>query len=166
MKLKYLFILFVVPLMAFSSLHKYYVSITQVEYVPEKKSLQLISRIFIDDLEDVLQARYDENLVMAYKNEDKQVDLYVEKYIRSKFGIKINGQEVPLNYIGKEYEDDIAIVYLEVENVKKISAIEITNSVLYDLYEEQQNIIRTKINSKNKSFILTRENDKAMLNYD
>lgn len=91
MKLKYLFILFVVPLMAFSSLHKYYVSITQVEYVPEKKSLQLISRIFIDDLEDVLQARYDENLVMAYKNEDKQVDLYVEKYIRSKFGIKING---------------------------------------------------------------------------
>ncbi|MCF1190730.1 peptidase E [Mangrovimonas sp. AS39] len=164
--MKYLLILFVVPLMAFSSLHKYYVSITQVEYVPEKKSLQLISRIFIDDLEDVLQARYDENLVMAYKNEDKQVDLYVEKYIRSKFGIKINGQEVSLNYIGKEYEDDIAIVYLEVENVKKISSIEITNSVLYDLYEEQQNIIRTKINSKNKSFILTRENDKAMLNYD
>lgn len=166
MKIKIALFCLILPLMAFTGVHKYYVSITQVEYVPKKESLQLISRIFIDDLEDVLQARYDENLVLAYKNEESQVEGYLEKYLRSKIGVKINGKEMPLTYIGKEYDKDIAIIYLEVEKVKTISSIEFTNTVLFDLFEGQQNIMRTKINSKSKSFILTRQNDKAMLNYD
>ena len=55
--------------------------------------------------------------------------------------------------------------YLEIEGVKEINSFEIQNLVLFDLYAEQQNIIRTNINSKNKSFILIKENDKGLLNF-
>ena len=34
-----------------------------------------------------------------------------------------------------------------------------------DVFEEQQNVVRTKIKGKNKSFILIKENDKGVLNF-
>jgi len=68
-------------------------------------------------------------------------------------------------FLGKEYEDDIALCYMEISDIKSINSVEITNSVLFELFDEQQNIIRTKINSKKKSFILIPENDKGLLNF-
>ncbi|WP_338732907.1 DUF6702 family protein [Mangrovimonas cancribranchiae] len=147
-------------------MHKYYVSVTQIEYVKEQSSVQIITRIFIDDLENVLKKRYDKNISLKYKNESEKVNYYIERYLKSKMSIKINGEEQMINFIGKEYDVDIAICYLEIEDVKSIKTFEISNEVLFDMFKEQKNVIRTNINSKNKSFILIKENDKAMLNFN
>jgi len=151
--------------LAFTAMHKYYVSVTQIEYVKNKQSVQIITRIFLDDFEDILQLRYDEELFLGPQSETNEANFYVERYLKSKMVIRINGQEKVLKYIGKEYDKDIVICYLEVEGVKNIDTFEIENGVLFDLFPEQQNIVRTKINSKNKSFILIKENDKALLNF-
>jgi hypothetical protein len=55
--------------------------------------------------------------------------------------------------------------YLEIEKVGSIKSFSVENSVLYDLFSDQKNIVRTHINDKNKSFILIPENDKGMLNF-
>ena len=163
--LKRLVVILFIPLFAFTTLHKYYVSVTQIEYVKEKKSVQIISRIFIDDLEKLLRERYDPDIILSKNDEAAKVDFYIEKYLGQKLHIKINGQDADINFIGKEYEADIVYCYLEIENIKTISSFEVTNQVLFDLYGEQQNIVRTKINDKNKSFILIKENDKGLLNF-
>ncbi|WP_417290271.1 DUF6702 family protein [Corallibacter sp.] len=150
---------------AFTSAHKYYVSITQIEYVKEQKSVQLISRIFIDDFERLLRERYDETITLSKNNEAKNAQYYIEKYLKEKIQIHINGAEVALEFIGKEYENDIMYCYLEITQVSAIKTFEIKNHVLYDLFDDQQNIIRTKINGKNKSFVLIKENDKGLLNF-
>ncbi|RSK42011.1 DUF6702 family protein [Mangrovimonas spongiae] len=147
-------------------MHKYYVSVTQIEYVKEQSSVQIITRIFIDDLENVLKKRYDENIILKYKDESGKVNDYIARYLKSKISIKINGEEQIINFIGKEYDVDIAICYLEIEGIKNIKTFEISNEVLFDMFKEQKNVIRTNINSKNKSFILIKENDKAMLNFN
>ncbi len=153
-------------MLAFTAVHKYYVSVTQIDYVEERGELQITSRLFIDDLEKLLRERYDEGITLAGENETKKVDIYLEKYLKQKIGIKINGEPKTLNFLGKEYEDDIAICYLEVSGIKSIESIEISNRVFFDIFEEQKNIIRMKINSKRKSFILIPENDKGLLNFD
>ncbi len=163
--LKKIVLVLLLPLMAFTNVHKYYVSVTQIEYVKEKKSVQIISRIFIDDFEKLLQERYDPNITLANEKEPTTVDFYIEKYLTEKFQVKINGSEASINFIGKEYEADIVYCYLEIENVSNISTFEVSNQVLFDLYSDQQNIVRTKINNKNKSFILIKENDKGLLNF-
>lgn len=163
--LKKIVLVLLLPLMAFTSAHKYYVSVTQIEYVKEKKSVQIISRIFIDDFEKLLQERYDPNITLSNEKEPTTVDFYIEKYLTEKFQVKINGSEASINFIGKEYEADIVYCYLEIENVSNISTFEVSNQVLFDLYSDQQNIVRTKINNKNKSFILIKENDKGLLNF-
>lgn len=149
-----------------SGLHKFYVSVTEIEYVKEKSSVQIISRVFVDDLELVLRKRYDSHLTLSPDNEPENVQIYLERYLKDKLQIKINGQPVQFQYLGKEHETDIVYCYLEIKNVESIKSFEITNKLLFDGFEDQQNIVKTNINSKTKSFIFTAHNDKGLLNFD
>ena len=163
---KLLIALFVLPLFGLTAAHKYYISITQINYIQESKSVQIISRIFIDDFENLLKQRYDENITLASHDELQVTDLYIERYLTEKLQITINGKSVNLIFIGKEYDADIMKCYLEIESISSIESIEIKNKILFDLYDDQQNIIKTKINSKQKSFILISQNDKAVLKFN
>lgn len=146
--------------------HEYYVSVTTVEYAKEQKSIQVISQIFIDDFEKLLRERYDENITLAIPEEDKMVDTYMSKYLEDKLKISVNGKPVNFTFIGKEYKDDITYCYLEIEKVRKIKSLEVTNKILFDVFSEQQNIVRIKMLGKNKSFLLLPDNDKCVLNFD
>lgn len=147
------------------SFHEYYVSVTRIEYVEEKTSLQIISQIFIDDFEKLIRERYDDKVVLAVKNEDPLVETYMNRYLSQKLKIEVNTKEVSFKFIGKEYKDDIVYCYLEILGIDKISTMVITNDILYDIYKEQQNIVRTKIYNNNKSFILIDGNNKGVLNF-
>ncbi|RNC85164.1 MAG: peptidase E [Winogradskyella sp.] len=168
---KYIIVLSILPLLfilfiSTKKAHEYYVSVTKIEYVKQEKALQIISQIFIDDFEKVLRERYDENITLNNGNESEMIETYMSKYLKFKLDIKVNTADVTFNFLGKEYKDDIVYCYLEIENIDAIKTIEIKNEVLFDIYPEQQNILRTKINGKDKSFILIPENNKAVLNFD
>ena len=163
---KFVLLILLLPLLAYSTAHKFYVSVTQVEYIKEKQTVQIISRIFIDDFEELIRQRYDEGITLDTSKEEIQIDFYIERYLQEKIKIKINDSIQTLVFIGKEYEDDIIYCYLEIKNISVIKSFEITNQILFDLYDEQQNIVKTNINSKNKSFILISQNDKGVLNFN
>ncbi|WP_452223296.1 DUF6702 family protein [Lacinutrix chionoecetis] len=162
---KSLLIISIIASLAFVSVHKYYVSITKIEYVEEKQSVQIITRIFTDDFERLLKERYNNNIVLASKQDETAIDNLIEKYLLSRFKISINDKTSKLNFIGKEYDEDVVQCYLEIENVKDIKSFSVENSTLFDLFSDQKNIVRTFINGKHKSFILIPENDKGMLNF-
>lgn len=164
-RFKLLLLIIILPLISFSALHKYYVSVTEIEYVNGQNSVQIISRIFIDDFESLLRNRYDERLTLTIENEDELVNYYTEKYLKEKLKITINDQPLEFNFIGKEYEEDIMLSYLEIGGVHDITSIEVTNRILFELFPAQKNIVRFKINSKNKSILLIKENDKGLLNF-
>lgn len=146
--------------------HEYYVSVTKVEYAQEQKALQIIAQIFIDDFEELIRKRYDENIVLATQDESEKVGYYMERYLSDKLHFHINGNEFSFAFLGKKYEDDIVYCYLEIEGVTEMKSLLITNDILCDLYREQENIVRTKISGKNKSFVLNKANNKALLNFN
>ncbi|MGC1204850.1 MAG: DUF6702 family protein [Flavobacteriaceae bacterium] len=164
--LKILLLVFIIPLFAFTTMHKYYISVTQINYIEDKQSVQITARIFIDDFENILRARYDKSITLAGKDEPETINTFIEKYLKEKITIKINNKATNITFIGKEYEGDIMRCYLEIEGVKSIQSIEISNKILFDLFEDQQNIIKTKINSKQKSVIQTSSNNKTLLNFN
>lgn len=154
-----------IPLLSFSSLHKYYVSLTEIEYVKEKNSVQIISRIFVDDFETVLRNRYDDSITLMEDDDNDEVNYYIERYLTDRLKITINGKPEAFSFIGKEYEDDILLFYLEIQNIENISAIQVVNRLLFDQFPDQKNIVRFKINEINKSILLIKENDKGLLNF-
>lgn len=156
------------PLLAFTIAHKFYVTVTNIAYSEKEDALQITSRIFIDDLDKTFKERYDIDSRMATDKEIKAIDTYIEKYLRSKFVIAINGNKTAYKFIGKAYENDIVVCYLELPKVKfeTIKSIEATNDLLTDMFEEQQNVVHFKLNGLKKSFVLSRSNNKGMLNLD
>ena len=158
-------ILLMLPLLTSFADHKFYVSITKMEYVKEKQAIQIISKIFIDDIEDVLQQRYDPSISLATKKESRRDIDFLKTYIDQKFDIWVNGQEVTIDFIGHEYETDVLKIYMEVTGVKELKTLEVNNEWLTELFEEQQNIIHFKSDTR-RSMILEKENPKGMLNFN
>ena len=159
-------ILFIIPLLLGAGAHKFYVSTTNMEYVPEKKSLQIISKLFIDDLENVLKERYDKKVSLATNKERAQDETYLKEYVLKKMKIWLDGEEVAIKYIGRKYEIDLVKIYLEVTPIKDFDTLEMENSLLFDLTDEQQNIVHLKRGKSRKSMIMNSDHPKRMLNYN
>lgn len=154
--------LLIIPLLAFG-IHKHYISLTKIDYIQEKKAVQITMRFFLDDIELALENRTGDTMELATKYENKLADKYLETYVRQKFRIWIDNKEMNYNFLGKEYENNEVFFYLELENIDKINTVEVENSMLFETYGEQQNYIKLSIEDISKTFILVKSNVKEML---
>ncbi len=173
-KLLVYLLLAVSPLMSFApvnkagaaSAHKFYLSVTNVEYSEKDQALQIISRIFIDDLDELLQTRYEFDAELATEDESDQAVAYIERYFNSKFRVFVNGEERPYTFLGKKYDKDLILCFLEVKDLPgdQLQSVGLQNEILTDLFEEQKNLVHFNILGNKKSVVLIRENNKGMLN--
>jgi hypothetical protein len=164
--IKFLTLCCIVVLMTSASAHKFYVSITNIEYVPKEKSLQIITKVFIDDVEATLEKRYGTKLHFDTKLETAKEGELLQKYIEQKLTISVNGKPVTFEYIGHKYDIDVVKSYMEVTGLEKFSKIEVENLLLFDAFEDQQNIIHVKTGDRRRSLILEKENPKGLLKFD
>ncbi len=155
-------ILFFWTLTSFS-FHKFYIAIYQIEYAQDKKMLQITSRIFIDDINEVLEKNYHKKTHIGEKNQSTEDIVLMNKYISDKFTIKVNGQYKALQFVSTEVENNILIGYYKITDISKIKTLEVKNSILIDLFPEQQNIIQAKLYGEKQSLLLSIDNIKAML---
>lgn len=165
MKKRFLLLLAVLGLSSFSEAHKFYVSVTEIEHNEKVESLQIISRVFIDDFENVLKARYNKDIKLGKNLESAGVEEFVEKYLKQKINISLDGETVELNYLGKEYQNDMLLFYIEVPQVKHFKKIAVKNSVLMDLFEDQKNLVHIELNGKTKSMVLVSGDDNNSVNF-
>jgi hypothetical protein len=145
--------------------HKFYMAIYQINYAPEKKMLQITSRIFIDDLNKALEKKYSKKVFLGADNESvESVDL-LKKYLAENLSLKVNGQSRAMNFLSHELDGDVLVCYLSIKDVSKINTLEIYNSVLTDWVSEQQNIVHVTAFGIKKSFLFTDFSTKQVLKY-
>jgi hypothetical protein len=137
-----------------------------VEYAKKEESLQIISRIFIDDLESALFERYDVKSDLGTPGESDEGIAYIERYFNSKFTVFVNGEVRKYTFLGRKYDRDQVICYLELTGIPEagLKSVGIQNEILMDVFEEQKNLVHLKILGAKKSYVLIRENNKGMLN--
>ncbi|APS39052.1 MULTISPECIES: DUF6702 family protein [Salegentibacter] len=148
-----------------SGAHEFYLSVTEIEYNNEEQSLQIITRVFIDDFQNVLNERFDADIQLSQEAEEGAVTEHISKYLNQKLRLKIDGEELQLNYLGKEYDADQLVLYIEVENVAAFDEIEVTNEILTDLFDDQKNVVHVKVNNKTKSLLLMRQQETEKLTF-
>ena len=88
-----------------------------------------------------------------------------DRYILSHLSLRVNGKPVVLTYIGYENENEAAYGYIEVENVTSVSKLEITNSILYDKFDDQIGIMHVKVGGNRKSTKLNYPDKEAVFNF-
>lgn len=161
---KIIFLFAVIPFFAFTA-HKYYLSLTQIEYNNAKKSVEIITNLFIDDIETALNDIHSRKFELDTKKEPKDSDTYFEQYLKKHLSFQLDGKPVSFNYLGKEYDGDVVFFYLEIENITSLSKIEVENTLLIKHFPTQQNLVKSKVNKKHKSALLTKSEINGILNY-
>lgn len=147
------------------SVHKFYMAIHQVNYAPEKKMLQITSRIFMDDLNKVLEKKYNKKLNLGTDKETAEEIMLLKKYLAENFSIKVNGQSKPMTFLSKEVDGDVLVCYSNIKGISKINSLEISNSVLIDWNTEQQNITHVTILNTKNSILFTDSSRNKVLKY-
>lgn len=147
------------------SVHKFYVALYQVNYAPEKKMLQITTRLFIDDLNNALEKKYQKKINLGSEKETEEDLNLFKKYFAEKFTIKVNGQIKPLLFLSKEMEGDVLICYFSCKDIHKINTLEIYNSIITDNNSEQQNIMHFNVSGVKNTLLLTESNSKGLLKY-
>jgi len=157
-------LLFLLVFFAFS-VHKYYLSLTEINYKKDENSLHITMRLFIDDLEKSLEANFNEKLDLDTANENPKTNKYISYYLNKNFEIKVNNKKLILNFLGKEYENNVVYFYIEIDSVPQIKTISVQNTILMDKFETQQNIIKLNMNNQKRTMILNKTNDKDLLKF-
>lgn len=119
----------------------------------------------MDDIEDALNKEYNIDLQLTSEKELKDNDIYFERYLNEQLSFKVNSISKEYKYIGKEYDGELVYFYLEIENISVVTQIEIVNKILTKYFPKQENLIKSKVGSTNKSVLLDAENYSEILNY-
>ena len=141
LKLKCLLLFFVAS--AFVNVHKYYVSVTEVKIIESSGTIQISSRLFIDDLELALQNIYANESITLSNADSETVRNMMETYVKSHFKITANKEQIELNYLGREYEDDVVYVYMEAEVLHEISSIlafSLNDQIHVNIYQQTSDV--------------------------
>jgi hypothetical protein len=147
------------------NVHKFYVALYQVNYAPEKKMLQITTRIFVDDLNSAVGKKYSKKINLGSEIESAADVNYLKKYFSEKFYIKVNGQTKPVNFLSKEMEGDVLICYFSMKEIQKINSLEIYNAVITEGNSEQQNIMHFNVAGVKNTLLFTESTSKGMLKY-
>ena len=154
-KTKILILLSVLLSMSFVSSHDFYLSTTTVKLVPEKQQLQLTSRFFIDDIEAYMQQKQNSKVVFSPDSHPDETDAFIEAFFNDNLTIRVNDISQKTSYLGREYQDDLLVIYAEISSLTlEFRRLELASTFLLDFIENQQNIFHVQTPTKKKSFLL------------
>jgi len=134
-------------------LHPFYVSVTEINHNQEANSLECTIKTFTSDLEQSLKDQGFENLFIGTDKEVSTTDSLINNYLNDVFAFKVNEEHIAFNYLGKEVEDDVTWIYLEMNAIPELKSIEITNKLLFDFQETQTNLVHLFTNDEEYSFL-------------
>lgn len=147
-------------------LHPLHLSVTEITLDEKEKELEIMLRIFADDLELAIRnAKNDETLNLRNPT-NTTTDKLAWEYLQSRFTLRADGKIQPVKYIGHEADENVLIFYIQVQPVKKFKTIDITNNILTELYEDQSNLINMTVDNNIKSLRLMRDNPSGKLSFD
>ena len=152
---KLLYTLIILSITAFS-MHKYYVSVTEIYVKPDK--LEIIIRTFPDDIENALKDTYHINADLS----KKQTRELLQEYMHSHFLIDVDNQAINYQYTGITTEDEFLVILLQANIDKTPQKITVKNTILQDLYDEQKNIVHFFYKNDKASFILIKQEPVAV----
>lgn len=140
---------------AFLPTHDYYISTTNVRVIPESQQIQLTSRFFIDDIEALMQSKTGENIQLQPDTDSIAIDQFVAAFYQENLTIEWDGKPQDIKYLGREYQDDLLVVYAEIQPFPSaVDELFFTVTFLTDFLPSQQNIIHFSAPSSKKSVLL------------
>ena len=143
------------PVKTKSVSHPFHVATTEITHNASDKTLEISCRIFTDDFEEALTKESGQATDFSKESMKTKMDELVKKYLQNHLLIRINGKAVVAGYLGWEKENEAVYVYLQVDGITSVAQADITNTIMFNLFDDQINIVHLKVNGNRKSHKLT-----------
>lgn len=140
---------------ALAARHPLHLSSNELNYNARSGTIEISSRVFTDDFEDILSKKYKVKADLSAAAKHQAMDEVVGKYITAHIQLSANGKALKLNYLGFENDNEAVIIYIETEKVKNLKNLNANFTVLYDLFDDQTNIFHVTSKGNRKSSKLT-----------
>ena len=149
MKLSLLALTFSVALTA----HDFFVSILTIRHKPETKTLNLTWRMTAHDIEHALSARGE--LKLGSAKEHPKADSLLNRHFMEHLTL-FQEKQLTWKWIGKELDGETLYCYLQVEGITTLNDLMVSNTLLQDVFAEQQNLVHVegeKMPTRSHTFI-------------
>jgi hypothetical protein len=139
--------------------HKYHTSVTRLEYDAESRSAEITIQTFTDDLRDVLARRAGRQVRLDASREAGNM---VFDYLRNVFELKRGAADKgELQWVGMEVKGETVWLYVMAKMPGGLSKATLRHAFLFDLYDDQVNIVNV-INNGKKSSLVFKQGDSAL----
>jgi hypothetical protein len=146
-------------------LHPFYVSVTEINQNPKAKILEISCKIFTDDFEACLEKFSHLKIDLTDQKEKPKAEKWIAEYISKHLLLFVDGKPVVLQWVGSEKEAEATWSYFQVNDVTKVKKIDLVNSLLYDSFGSQINIMHVTINGIRKSTKISNPDTQASFEF-
>ena len=131
--------------------HPYHVGSVEINYNPKSKTFEITGRFFLDDLENGLAKKYGKSLHFNDEKYKTQLNEALKNYSAEYFRLKADNKFLKVNYVGYEEDSESVNIFLESETLTSPKKVEAAVSFLYNLFDDQINIVHIIVNGNRKS---------------
>lgn len=148
-------------------LHPIHVSVTEIEFDEKDKALEIMMRVFIDDMELTMREKLNQpELDILEPKNGQTIDQMVSTYLKDHFKITLDNKPQKTNYLGHERDGEAFVFYIEVSNVKKWKTIQVFNDIITETHEDQSNLVHVTARGNVRSLRLTRNTPSDKLTFE
>ncbi|WP_313002755.1 DUF6702 family protein [Chryseobacterium gleum] len=140
------------------AVHPYHVGSVEINYNSKSKTFEVTGRFFLDDMENGLGKKYGGAFHFNDEKYKAKLNEALPKYCSEYFKLKADNKFLKVNYLGYEEDQESVNVYLESEPVAIPKKVETAVSFLYNLFDDQINIVHIIVNGQRSSEKLTYPN--------
>lgn len=136
--------------------HDIHVCISEVRWNEASASFEVSIKVFIDDLETALSREKVTGLYIGTPKETKDADTHIASYLDKHFHIAMDGIRLPAEFVGKEVAEDYLAIwcYVEFPGFKEPKSCTVSNDILFELYEDQRNIMDIRMSKTHKAYTI------------
>jgi hypothetical protein len=138
--------------------HPIHIALSEVEYNREASRFEASHKLFTDDLEEAIRRRYGVALRVGTPSQHSQADSFIVRYVTDHFQLGPAGQTaLSFHQVGVEHTAEGATwVYVASARVSLPPQLQIRNTLLLHLYDDQRNLLHLLLPSGRRSHSFAR----------
>lgn len=138
--------------------HPIHISITNITHIEETNQLEVSVRLFRDDLEMIINHKYDQNISLTNDKIEEEASISVNKYINDMLAFIVNNDTLSIDETIVDIDNLMLVANFNLKIVGELSSMEIINILMMDAFQDQKNLLIINHNDTEKGYQFTIDN--------
>ena len=143
------------------SIHPIYISVIEIN--SQDNNLEIVFKIFRDDLEDGIKNNLGKNVSIDTQSKLELNNKIIQEYLNAVSSIKVNDEKKEFFFSDILLENERIKINAKISNNFSIDRIEIYNEILIDVFSNQKNVIFFNIYNQLNNDVLDKSKKKTVL---